>query len=286
MIPVLKETDVQDFWQHHPCGDVQVGGLNRFHDNYASFFNEYDDFRYANEPHILTCLDEIDFVGKRTLEIGLGQGADSEQIIRRGAMWSGVDLTHESVQRVQKRLSMKALPYEALKQGSVLALPFEDNSFDVVFSHGVLHHVPDIAQAQREIGRVLTAEGKLIVMLYAKYSINYLFSIAIVRRLGLAAVYLTDLQPEGIVGQHVSSAREVGLFEYLKLNNFIHKNTDGPLNPYSKVYDLKTVRQDFSEFRILKSSKHLMHAPPLNVEWLPLAKYLGWHLWVHMQPRN
>jgi ubiquinone/menaquinone biosynthesis C-methylase UbiE len=165
----MNETDVQDFWQHHPCGEAQVGGLARFRSDYETFFREYDQYRYDREGHILACLDNVDFEGKRTLEIGLGQGADSEQIIRRGAKWSGVDLTAESINRVGIRLELKGLPFEDLVQGSVLELPFEDNSFDLVFRHGVLHHVPDIQRAQKEIRRVLKPGGVLIAMLYAKY---------------------------------------------------------------------------------------------------------------------
>ena len=125
------------------------------------------------------------------LEIGLGLGADSEQIIRRGAHWTGVDdLTAESVDRVRTRLQdYRGVPYDDVIQGSVLELPLPDNSFDVVFSHGVLHHVPDIARAQSELARVLRPGGEAIVMLYAKYSLNYLVSIGIVRRLGLIAMY-------------------------------------------------------------------------------------------------
>ena len=50
--------------------------------------------------HIPECLDRIDWQDKKVLEIGLGQGAESEQLIRRGARWSGLDLTEESVDRV------------------------------------------------------------------------------------------------------------------------------------------------------------------------------------------
>ena len=85
------------------------------------------------------------------LEIGLGQGAESEQIIRRGARWSGLDLTRESVDRVAMRMTLRGLGYDDLRQGSALAIPWPDDSFDIVFSHGVLHHIPDIARAQSEI---------------------------------------------------------------------------------------------------------------------------------------
>lgn len=59
---------------------------------------------------------------------------------------SGVDLTAESIARVQARLTLRDLPCKELRQGSVLDLPFADDTFDMVFSHGVLHHVPDIVK--------------------------------------------------------------------------------------------------------------------------------------------
>ena len=123
------------------------------------------------------------------LEIGLGQGAESEQIIRRGARWSGLDLTSESVDRVRARLALRGLPHEALRQGSALEIPWPDNYFDIVFSHGVLHHIPDIHTAQSEIHRVLRPSGTLIAMLYARGSLNYQFSIRVARRALLAAAY-------------------------------------------------------------------------------------------------
>jgi 2-polyprenyl-3-methyl-5-hydroxy-6-metoxy-1,4-benzoquinol methylase len=82
------------------------------------------------------------------LEIGLREGAESERLISQGADWSGVDLTTEAVERARIRLTLRKLPCEELRQGSVLELPFADDSFDVVFSHSVLHHVPEIRQAQ------------------------------------------------------------------------------------------------------------------------------------------
>lgn len=280
----MNENKVQDFWQKHPCGDMQVGGLEKFRRNYETFFREYDKFRYTEEKHILKCLDNIMFKNKNTLEIGLGQGADSEQIIRRGAIWSGVDLTEESVERVQVRLTLKDLPYHELKQGSVLNLPFDDNSFDIVFSHGVLHHVPDIDKAQSEIHRVLKPDGELIAMLYAKVSLNYLFSISVLRRIGLVGLALTGCKLGGIYDQHLDNVSEISLWRYLSMENFIHKNTDGPLNPYSKVYNKAGVIHDFKNFKIERLYKQFMHAPPLPISWLPLERILGWHLWVHMKP--
>lgn len=280
----MNESQIASFWDSHPCGQEFVGGAARYRADYEKFFDEYDRYRYRTEGHILRCFDSFALRDKQLLEIGLGQGADAEQLIRRGARWSGLDLTAESIARLRTRLELRQLPAVDLKQGSALDIPYPDNRFDIVFSHGVLHHVPDIRRAQQQIWRVLKPDGELIVMLYARYSLNYLLAIAVVRRLALMALYGLKLDPGGLASQHLANARSAGLWNYLRMENFLHRNTDGPGNPYSKVYDLRTVREDFPNFEVVRSYKRFMHAPPLPVSWLPLSRVLGWHLWVHLRP--
>lgn len=279
---MIAEEQIAQFWNTHPCGENLVA---RRPGEYDEYFTRYDAHRYVVERHILRCLDRIDVSGKATLEIGLGQGADSEQLIRRGARWSGLDLTRESIDRVHARLTVRALPYERLEQGSALDIPFPDRSFDVVYSHGVLHHVPDIRRAQAEIARVLRPGGLLVVMLYAKHSLNYHVAISVIRRLGLLAMYVGGVSGSGIYAEHLRQARALGLRRYLSMSEFIHRNTDGPLNPYSKVYSAREIAGDFPSFRIVATHKEFMHAPPLPVHGLPGARWLGWHLWAHMVPR-
>ena len=279
------EEEIKDFWQTHPCGAEIVGDLpEESRETYLSFFDRYDEYRYSFEPHILENLDRVGFDGKKVLEIGLGQGADAEQIARRGGVFSGIDLTDEAVKRTRMRFSLKDLPYSRIEQASALEMPFEDNSFDIVFSHGVLHHIPDVAAAEKEIYRVLKPDGKLVVMLYAKWSLNYLIAISVVRRLGLLFLFAVGAKPGGIYDSHISNAKKMGLIKYLSIDNFVHVSTDGPLNPYSKVYGMKEVHEDFADFEIVDAGKYFMHAPPLKVRWLPLAGQLGWHLWVTMKP--
>lgn len=288
----MNEQEIQSFWQDHACGDAQVGGLHeRFRGDYEEFFSDYDRFRYQYERHLPACLNALDVTGKRVLEIGLGEGAESERLIRQGALWSGVDLTAESIARVQTRLTLRELPYHDLKQGSVLDLPFDDDTFDVVFSHGVLHHVPDIKRAQEEIHRVLRPDGELVIMVYARWSLNYLMSIAIIRRAALLAAFplarsgmLKSGTDDGMLAGHLDNARKLGLFRYLRLKEFVHHNTDGPANPYALVYDRAQLERDFPSFTITRSYKRFMHAPPLPVRGLPGEKIMGWHLWVHLKP--
>ncbi len=288
----MNESEVQTFWNTHPCGDHIVGGLHgEFADDYDAFFTAYDAWRYGQESHILGCLDQDDWRGREVLEIGLGQGAESEQLIRRGARWSGLDLTRESVDRVDARLALRRLPHDGLRQGSVLQIPWGDDRFDVVFSHGVLHHVPDIRAAQAEIHRVLRPGGMLVAMLYARRSVNYQVSIRLVRRAALALAYLlrgTPLTPNGdTLHQHLQNAERVGLRRYLRLDEFTHRNTDGPLNPYARVYSLSDVARDFPDFQLVRHTQRYLHAPPLPIAGLPLPEQLvGWHLWVWLRAKT
>jgi SAM-dependent methyltransferase len=117
------------------------------------------------------------------------------------------------VARLRTRLELRQLPYDELKQGSALAIPYPDNAFDKVFSHGVLHHIPDIRLAEGEIARVLKPGGELIMMVYAKWSFNYLVAIGLLRRLGLLPLYGLNLDHGGVYGGHVANARRMRVGE-------------------------------------------------------------------------
>lgn len=287
----VREQDVRSFWEARPCGDHIVGGLDeRFHRDYERFFDEYDAWRYDQERHIPACLDRFEWRDRDVLEIGLGQGAESEQLIRRGARWSGLDLTQESVDRVSTRLALRSLPFVDLRRGSALEIPHPDNSFDLVFSHGVLHHIPDIGTAQAEIHRVLRPGGTLVAMVYARRSLNYQISIRMVRRAAVLVAYPlrhTPLVPRsGMLRDHLGNAERAGLRHYLLMDSFTHRNTDGPLNPFARVYSPREVERDFPDFSLVESFQRYLHAPPLPVHGLPGGTRLGWHLWLRLQARN
>lgn len=273
---------IRGFWNDHPCGEDTVADA---FDGTETYFARYDAHRYREERHIPDCLDRFDWRGKRVLEIGLGHGAESEQLIRRGAIWSGLDLTSEACRRTRARLDLRSLPNVGITSGSACALPFRDQSFDMVFSHGVLHHIPDIDAAEAEIARVLKPGGRLVLMVYARHSLNYWVSIWMVRRVALALIYALGIKGSGKIARHLENARRVGLWRYLRMSVFIHRNTDGPLNPYARVYSRRELISVFRHFELLRCWKTHMHAPPLPVKWLHLGPMLGWHLWAELRRR-
>src|SRR3954467_12127267 len=134
-----QDKKIETFWNNNPVGSNFVD-----YQQDKKFYEDYDAFRYRTEGHILLELDQIDFKGKRVLEIGLGQGSDSMQIIQRGAIYHGIDLTAESVKRLKERFTLFNLPYESVLKANAQSIPYDDNTFDIVYSHGVLHHSPEI----------------------------------------------------------------------------------------------------------------------------------------------
>jgi SAM-dependent methyltransferase len=183
-------------------------------------------------------------------------------------------------------MRVRGLDYDNIWLGSVTNIPAPKDTFDLVFSHGVLHHVPDIGAAEREIHRTLKPDGRLVVMLYARHSLNYEVAIRVVRRLALLGAWpVRDRVKSRMLAAHLANAEREGLWSYLRIDRFLTASTDGPDNPFSKVYDIADVRHDFPSFRIVNSHKHFMHAPPLPVHALPGGSRLGWHLWVEMTPR-
>src|SRR5437870_7128851 len=162
----LKER-VREFWQADPCGtkfsDAETGTLE--------FFERIEAHRYAKEWHIPDAADFTGARGLRVLEIGCGLGTDGAQFAKAGADYTGVDLTDAAVDLARKRFELFGLPGE-FRVADAESLDFADESFDLVYSHGVLHHTPDIARAVREIHRVLKPEGRAIVMLYHRDKIG------------------------------------------------------------------------------------------------------------------
>jgi SAM-dependent methyltransferase len=110
--------------------------------------------------------------GERVLEIGLGYGTVGQRLAERGLDYHGLDIAQGPVQMMVHRLGMMGVAdaAERVKQGSALAMPYEDEAFDVVVSIGCLHHTGDLAGAIAEVYRVLRPGGQALVMVYNRHS--------------------------------------------------------------------------------------------------------------------
>lgn len=103
--------------------------------------------------------------GARVLEIGCGMGLHAELMARAGARVTAIDLSPTSVEATTSRFHTKGLR-GTIMIGDAENLPFEDRSFDFVWSWGVIHHSARTARIVRHIARVLSADGESRIMVY------------------------------------------------------------------------------------------------------------------------
>lgn len=286
----LKER-VRAFWQEHPCGskfsDAEIGT--------REFFDRVEQHRYEKEWHIAAAADFASTRGLRVLEIGCGVGTDGLQFARAGALYTGVDLTQAAVDLAQKNFESAGVPGE-FRVSDAENLDFTDESFDIVYSHGVLHHTPDIEAAVREVHRVLKPGGRAIVMLYHRGSYNYRIGIRVLRRAGagllrseggIKIVNRLTGEPVASLREHAASLRNAqGQFSGAELLN---QSTDGADNPLARVYSRHEARDLFLDFRKVDLRAYFLNKRfiPLVGNLLPrsieaaLASRWGWHLWIH-----
>ncbi|MGB6383717.1 MAG: class I SAM-dependent methyltransferase [Terriglobales bacterium] len=161
-------------------------GIARFVDaqHYAASFGfqwhryqqtqlDHDELR-ESERHFLakTALRPEDLKGKLVLDVGCGMGRFAEVATRWGARVIGVDLSAAAEVAAKNLADRDFVAFQA----DVFALPFALESFDVIYSIGVLHHTPDCEAAVKTLAKYLKPGGLLVVWLYSGYNKWYRFS--------------------------------------------------------------------------------------------------------------
>jgi SAM-dependent methyltransferase len=219
----------RDQWTGDPAGAV-YGREHEF--GSREFFDEVERHRYQEyAPWMPEVMGFKDFAGARLLEVGCGMGTDLLQFARGGAQVTGVDLTPRSIQISRRHFDVYGVNADfAISDGE--NLPFASDSFDVVYSNGVLHHTPDTAGAVRQVHRVLRPGGLARVMLYHRGSLGYWGQVIL--RHGL-------LKGELLRG---NSAENI-MSKYVEFN-------EGGGNPLVKVYSRSEARHLFSMFSEVK----------------------------------
>jgi SAM-dependent methyltransferase len=99
--------------------------------------------------------------GDRVLEYGCGAGSAAFELAARGADVVGIDISPVAIELATKAAEQRGLPNATFVAMNAEALDFDDDSFDLVCGSGVLHHL-DLANAYREISRVLRRDGRAV----------------------------------------------------------------------------------------------------------------------------
>jgi SAM-dependent methyltransferase len=280
-----KQVAVQDFWNQKPCDS----DMSTKEPGVRVYYEEIEQDRYTYQGHINRIMDWVPWEGKRVLEIGTGVGTDARNIIRRGGLYLGINVDQGSVDATKKALDAFGLEGE-VKKCSATELFLPDGSVDIVYSFGVIHHIPEAATAVSEIGRVLRPGGELLIMVYNRTSINYKLEILVLRKMFVRLLRIPGLikllalvgLPEGKLKRHseIFSANK-----NMSDEEWLSRNTDGPDNPYSLVYGQREIEELLHAFEVKKNEVFYFDArhwgilgkllPKSLVEFLG-ARY-GWH---------
>lgn len=198
---------VHDFWNAASCGEVLY-----LHGNETHAYAEQAAKRYELEPYILTFADFAAARDRDVLEVGVGLGADHQRFAQAGARLVGVDLTERAVAHTRQRLAAFGLR-SRLQTADAENLPFESNSFDTVYSWGVLHHSPNTPAAIAEVWRVLRPGGTARIMIYHTHSmVGYMLWLRYALLAGrpwrsLADIYAHHLESPGTKAYTLEQAR-------------------------------------------------------------------------------
>lgn len=114
---------------------------------------------HYDRPALLSLLPSIE--GKRVLDIGCGPGLYAEWLIEHGAQVVGSDISEEMVERARLRVGNRAIFYQHdISQPLTFAA---DASFDIAIAPLMIHYVTKRVVALREVARVLTPDGCLVL---------------------------------------------------------------------------------------------------------------------------
>lgn len=282
---------VQNFWQNSPCDSW----FTKEPPGTPAFYRSLDEHRYKVHWRLQSAVGFERTTGLRVLEIGCGCGSEAERFARAGAHYTAVDLTNAALSITKRRFQLEELDGRFI-QGDAENLPFANDSFDLVYSHGVLHHTPDTPRAIREVHRVLSPGGRAVIMLYYRDSFNYQVNLRLVRRfrahllnteLGIKLARKIGHEQVAELRRHKELIQQDP--DYLDMQHMLNRNTDGPDNPLSQAFSKASARRMFWQFTNV-STKVMFWNP----NWLPgvgkllprsiedrLASYWGWHLWIY-----
>jgi len=161
-----QKRQIREFWDERSCGEVYAQGAS-----YRERLENQARTRYRLEPYIAAFARFAEGAGQEVLEIGVGMGADHLEWAKAAPRrLAGVDMTSRAAGFTQARLDLYGLR-STLAVADAERLPFPDDSFDIVYSWGVLHHTPDTPRAVGEVQRVLRPGGRASIMLYHRASL-------------------------------------------------------------------------------------------------------------------
>lgn len=228
-----------------------------------ALFDELEEL-YRSMDHLIFSMDLDNLAGKAVLDIGCGGGVHDALFRRYGAHVSAVDISGERALSTAYKLSLVREGSGFAAQANGENLPFKDESFDIIYSNGVMHHSESTEAMVAEAYRVLKPGGRIVMMLYAKVSLLYA---VLLLHFGIFRGYYFRYGPKYWLGACTEGTPKFG----------------STLNPFTRTYTQREVRlllHRFRDLRIQKTEFHLYAIPYFGRRIRPLiCKILGRRLY-------
>jgi len=245
--------EVKDYWQ-------KATPMNFVDEKWN--YEQKRTFRYSLQDYMHQAIGFGDWKDKKVLEFGCGSGIDALEFAQNGAEVTAVDITENAIALTEALSREAGIPIEVVQISDVL--PFPDDSFDLVYSFGVLHHIPNVNDTLTEIHRVLKPNGSIIAMMYNKDSLLYAYSV----------VYLHGLKDKLFLDGFCNATMN-------RLTSQYSERIEGC--PYTKVYTKNEAQELFEQyFTNVSVSVHynVIDTPSQRKVKLDISDEheLGWHL--------
>ncbi len=262
---------VRDFWNRRPCNvrhsPRPVGT--------REYFDEVEARKYRVEPHLPGFAQFERWRGKKVLEIGCGIGTDAINFARAGADYTAVELSQASLDLCRQRFQVYGQEAKFyLGDAEHLSDFLPPQTFDLIYSFGVIHHSPDPRNVIDQIMRYCGPDTEVRIMVYSKFCWKVLW---ILLKYGKGAFW--------------------------KLDRLIADNSEAESGcPVTHAYSGKAARELMAGFHIPELRKE--HIFPYRIDkyvqyeyekvwyfrWIPeplfrrLERLAGWHTLIVARP--
>jgi SAM-dependent methyltransferase len=157
--------DVRDYWNRH-IHDLEITAHPV---GSPGFFADLDQYHFEKLHHLLRLVDFGGYAGRRVLEVGCGAGTDLSRFAKGGALVSGVDLSSSAIALARQNFEQQRLQGD-LREADGEHLPFANDTFDLVYAHGVVQYTTNPQRLADECRRVLKPGGEAVFQVYNRIS--------------------------------------------------------------------------------------------------------------------
>ena len=250
---------VEKFWDKKPCDiDFSQKPLSK------AFFDEVEHFRYTTQTHIPEFAEFERWHGKKVLEIGCGIGTEAINFVQAGADYTAIELSGKSLDVTKKRFEIYGLNARLIHgNAEELDKYLGNEKFDLIWSHGVIHHSPHPERIIAQCEKILKPDSELRIMLYARVSVPVFR-------------WMLDCK----------------ILDLNRANELAARNGETQANsPVTYTYTYSSIRRLLRNFDIISMKKVIMgHANFLEKvsqeEFKDLEEELGWFILIRAQLHN